>query len=217
MVSGNLWLFAGPNGAGKTSLARHPWFVDKLRDYRRLNADDRTLEKIKAGGWSGFADVPDEKLRSIFIEAAGETYAETVMALQAGDHICSEIVLSTLKYQELVTQVQSTGGLFEMVYVALRSPDVSRERVSLRVAKGGHDVPSNKLAERWRRSLDLLPWFASRADRFWVVDNSDSTVGLLPVLVAAGGAGKVKLFCDESSVFPELLASLRAAFPGLSK
>ena len=216
MGSGNLWLFAGPNGAGKTSLARHPWFVDRLRDYTRLNADDRTLEKIKAGGWAGFADVPDAELRSIFIKAAGETYAETVSALDGGVHICSETVLSTPKYQELVEQVQSKGGIFEMVYVALRSPSVSRERVSLRFGKGGHDVPTDKLAERWRRSLEYLPWFASRADHVWVIDNSDSTEGRLPLLVASGGEGKARLSCDESLVFPELLAALRSAFPGLT-
>lgn len=210
-------MFAGPNGAGKTSLAQHPWFLDRLLDYKRLNADERTLEKIKAGGWVGFADVPEEKLRAIFIEAAGETYAETVSALDVGNHICSETVLSTPKYQDVVTQVRSKGGLFEMVYVALRSPDVSRERVSVRFANGGHDVPSNKLAERWKRSLEFFPWFASRADHLWTIDNSDSTEGQLPLLVASGGGGKAQLSCGESLVFPELLAALRSAFPGLTQ
>jgi predicted ABC-type ATPase len=174
------------------------------------------LEKIKAGGWVGFADVPEDRLRSIFIEAAGETFAETVAALNDGSHICSETVLSTPKYQTLIEQVQSKGGLFEMVYVALRSPSVSRERVSLRFEKGGHDVPTDKLADRWRRSLEYLPWFASRADHFWVIDNSDSTAGRLPLLVASGGKGKARLSCDESLVFPELLAAPRSAFPGLT-
>ena len=41
----------------------------------------------------------------------------------------------------------------------------------------------------WRRSLELLPWFAERATQFWVFDNSDSSIEKPPLLLAQGANG----------------------------
>lgn len=43
-----------------------------------------------------------------------------------------------------------------------------------RVLDGGHDVPEDKIHDRWHRSMGNLPWFAARADRLIVADNSGS-------------------------------------------
>lgn len=40
------------------------------------------------------------------------------------------------------------------------------------VAQGGHDVPPEKVVTRWDRSLANLPWFALRADRAMIFDNT---------------------------------------------
>jgi predicted ABC-type ATPase len=48
------------------------------------------------------------------------------------------------------------------------------DRVDLRVKKGGHDVPKDKIRDRWHRSLNQLPWFLNEADWALLFDNSDT-------------------------------------------
>jgi predicted ABC-type ATPase len=53
------------------------------------------------------------------------------------------------------------------------------ERIKTRVAKGGHDVPPDKVAARRKRSIAQMAWFYRMADRAWLFDNSDDS----PVIV----------------------------------
>jgi predicted ABC-type ATPase len=41
------------------------------------------------------------------------------------------------------------------------------------MAKGGRGVSTEKIRERWTRSLDQLAWFLDQADRALLFDNSD--------------------------------------------
>lgn len=86
-----------------------------------------------------------------------------------------ETVLSTGKYRRIVTDAKCAGFEVWLFYVILDSPERSIERIKLRVAKGGHDVPDDKVRERYGRSLDQLPWFLEQADRAWLWDNSGAT------------------------------------------
>lgn len=97
-----------------------------------------------------------------------------------------ETVLSTDKYRRLVEEAKRRGLEFRLIYVLLDSPDRNVERVRLRVAKGGHDVPEDRIRARYERSLAQLPWFFDRADRAWVFDNSAAT----PRLVAEKHEGR---------------------------
>jgi predicted ABC-type ATPase len=112
----------------------------------------------------------------------------------------------------MVTHVIEGGGTFELIYVALQSPDISRRRVQIRVCKEGHDVPTDRLHERWVRSLSFLPWFARRAHEIAIFDNS----GVNPILVAKGGSGVMSWLVPSGAVFPELRLAMEAEFPELN-
>ncbi len=115
-----------------------------------------------------------------------------------------ETVLSTAKYQRLVTLAKSLGFHFHLFYVALDSPQRNVERVSARVLKGGHDVPEQKIVERYWRSLDQLPWFLKAADSAEIYDNS----GAEPRLVARKADGEVVV---AETVPTNLSKAIRAA------
>ncbi|MBB4859526.1 putative ABC-type ATPase [Novosphingobium chloroacetimidivorans] len=83
-----------------------------------------------------------------------------------------ETVLSTGKYRRLVDKAKELGFAIWLIYVVLDSPERSIERIKLRVAKGGHHVPDDKVRKRYMSSLDQLPWFLDRADQAWIWDNS---------------------------------------------
>lgn len=123
-----------------------------------------------------------------------------------------ETVLSTQKFVPLVELAHSRGGFFGLIYIALASPVVSADRVQRRVKRGGHDVPADRLAARWQRSVQNLGWFAHRADAFWVYDNTDSREEKPPTLLAHGRAGTVDIFAPGA--IPAITESLVSAFSG---
>jgi predicted ABC-type ATPase len=215
MAHGSLLLLAGPNGAGKSTLIQSVREELGITSYTSLNADERTQQKIIQAGFAGFDDVRLDigLLKTLFIESANEVYQEALDLLNSGRDVCLETVLSTEKYCTMVTEVLEKGGAFEMFYLALKSPELSEKRVRIRVRKLGHDVPVDRLKERWQRSLSFLPWFARRATNIFVFDNS----GEAPVIVAKGGGGALRWHVDPESVFPELRLALESEFPELKQ
>lgn len=204
-VASELWLIAGPNGAGKTTLSQRDPFAKNLEECVFLNADDQTLQQIRQLGFDGFQDVPAEILEANFRAAANAVFDELVERLNDGQAVCIETVLSTEKFKPVVAELRSSGGHFAMIYVGLKSPELSAERIAKRVRQGGHDVPADRIAARWRRSIELLPWFAERANELIVFDNSSSDRNR-PVLIATGDEGRIT-FHDRNAI-PEITNAL---------
>ena len=194
-----LWLFAGPNGAGKSTFTQYPEFSSHIRHF--LNADELTRQLLQAQGFQSFLAAPPEILRRTNLDAAEKVFSQVKELLAKGEAVSVETVLSTGKYRDVVEKLRRAGGSFNLIYIGLRSPELSRERVASRVTKGGHPVPEEKLAGRWRRSLENLPWFARQADRFLIYDNSDSDPSIQPPLVARNGsaAGRLRLLDREAN------------------
>ena len=201
-----LWIVAGPNGAGETTSVQKEPIASILPRVPFFNPDDRTLQKLRAEGFKGFADAPFDIQTRLFIESANEVFNELKIVLDSGQSVGVETVLSSEKYRPLVETVNACDGIFCLIYVALSSPDISRRRIAARVQRGGHGVPEAKIALRWQRSLDYLPWFARRATSFWVVDNSDSNRANAPKLLASGKNGRLEFL--NSDAFPEMKAAL---------
>ena len=207
-----LWLIAGPNGAGKTTVVQSDLFRDLIPPVHQLNADEQTLQRLHRLGFAGFRDVSADVLFQEFSAASGSVFSEVTDGIKRGEAVCVETVLSTGKYQPVVEQTLALGGYFALVYVAVRSPDISLERIARRVAQGGHDVPADKVVARWHRSLEFLPWFAGRASVLWVFDNSDSDPDNPPRLIAHGIEGCVRVL--EPAAIPEVTGAL-ASLPAL--
>jgi len=172
MASPDLWIIAGPNGAGKTTLVSRGRESFGIPAHGYINPDAITLEYLKEHNIQSWREAPPALLKETFIRAAKDAQILLEKRIESGEIAIIETVLSTEKYQPLVKRVHKLGGRFRLIYVALDSPDKSRERVRIRVGKGGHDVPDDKLVSRWTKSLELLPWFAWHADEFWIIDNS---------------------------------------------
>jgi len=60
-----------------------------------------------------------------------------------------------------------------LCYIGIASPDVSEERVAMRVSQGGHDVPTEKLESRFPRTLANLKAAIRELPHVLVFDNSD--------------------------------------------
>lgn len=180
-------IVAGPNGSGKSSayqdadiesFGRSIWIINpdllaaRIRDVEGLDLTAANLEAV------------------IRIEAWLET------SIRAHQTVGVETVLSTGKYRRLVDAAKALGFEVWLIYVLLDSPRRNVERVRLRVKKGGHAVPEDKILERRAKSLEQLPWFLDHADQAWLYDNSGAT----PRLIGEKRAGVVTL--DEDALIP---------------
>ena len=173
------WIIAGPNGAGKTTLVS-AGVVRKAAgiELTSLNADVRTAAIL-----ANAPDTPDANLR-----AAIEIDAKVVECIDEGRDFLVETVLSSDKYLDDVQRAIRLGYRIGVIYVALETPQDAVRRVRLRHDRGGHDVPLDRIVERWSRSIGMLGRLAPMADRLYVFDNTDPDT---PVLIARKDRGPI--------------------------
>jgi len=174
-----MWLIAGPNGAGKSSFASKFLVVLGYADLIRFNADDQA-KRLRM-------DFPKLAANDINLMAVKKVDADVVNAINDGKSFYIDTVLSTPKYRDDVLASKELGYRNGLVYVSLYPPELSPERIKLRVAKGGHGVDPVKAVERYYRSHNELRWFAPHMDIFTIHDNS--RYGEKPIMIAAKWAG----------------------------
>lgn len=92
--------------------------------------------------------------------------------LQKGASFSFETVMSHPSKIEILAQARRLGFRTYLYYVATDDPDINIARVRYRVSRGGHDVPTDKIKERYFRSLDLLLPAIRNTNRAYVWDNS---------------------------------------------
>jgi predicted ABC-type ATPase len=174
------WIVAGPNGSGKSTL------------YGQTD-----IEGFGRSVWITNPDLLTARLRvaeGLAPEAANGTALDRIWdwlqaSIDAHQTVGVETVLSTDKYRGLVLRAKKRGFEFRLLFVTLRTAEQNIERVRLRVAQGGHDVPEEKLRSRRERSFEQLPWFLDQADFALIYDNS----GAAPTLIGQKVGGLIEI------------------------
>lgn len=169
----SFWLIAGPNGSGKSSLYGS--------DQRAIYGDTNIADAAHSF-WIINPDLLTMRIRKVEQTTLEEANLEAVRRIEnwlkasidAHQSVGVETVLSTDKYRPLVLAAKNRGFEIRLVYVVLRNPEINIKRVQMRVAKGGHDVPADRIVARWQRSLNQLPWFLDQADWALLFDNSEN-------------------------------------------
>lgn len=189
------WIVAGPNGSGKSSLYGETEISALDQSVWIINPDllTRRIQKVEK--------LP---LESANLEAVRRIETWLDASIQAHQTVGVETVLSTEKYRRLVLEAKKREFFFRLIFVTLASPDLNVERVRLRVQKGGHDVPEDRIRARWSRSLAQLPWFIDRADQAAIFDNS----GAGPRLIGRKQNGVIAIDPDAPVAIREALNSL---------
>lgn len=89
-----------------------------------------------------------------------------------GKQLTFETVLSHPSKLDLLKRAKQQGYKVYLYFVSLASPDINIERVKSRVVQGGHDVPHDKIIQRYQRSMDNLYTAMTIADSVYLFDNS---------------------------------------------
>ena len=173
-----LFLLAGPNGSGKSTLQRY--LARRFRaigDVEFVNADD--IAKNLPG--------PDSPERAR--EAQKKADARRAELIAAGTSFCTETVFSHESRVQLIREAKNAGFTVYLIAVCVENPALAEMRVQQRVARQGHDVPSDRIHQRYPRTLRNLAQAARIADCTLIFDNS--RVNTIPRLVFAAGMGKL--------------------------
>lgn len=161
---------AGPNGCGKSTAYGRSDVFELDGSVWIINPDLLTARLQTAEGMDG---TPANLAAVMRIEAWLDS------SIDVHQTIGVETVLSTPKYRRLVLKAKERGFEVRLIYVYVDTLERQLERIRLRVAKGGHDVPADKVAARRARSFAEFPWFFWEADQALVFDNSGSELTLV--------------------------------------
>lgn len=92
--------------------------------------------------------------------------------LEAGISFTFETVMSSRDKVDFLAKAQGAGCRTYLYFVSTENPIINESRVKNRVATGGHDVPRQKIFDRYYRSLALLPEAIRASNRAYIFDNS---------------------------------------------
>ena len=196
--SPKFWIVAGPNGSGKSSLYSESEIEDFGGSVWIINPDTLAAR---------IRQVEALDLFNANLEAVKRIYSWLEASIDAHQTVGVETVLSTDKYRKLVVLAKTRGFDVRLIYVLLRSAQLNIDRIKMRVAKGGHDVPEDKVIERRARSLAQLPWFLDQADQAWLFDNSDAS----PRLIGTKSKGVITLDKDALPEIAQAAQSIRGS------
>ena len=161
---------AGSHGAGKTTFYRSHLRAAGLRF---VNADvlarELSLDPYVA------AKIADSLRRELIVQRESFVF-ETVFSDPVGDKVV------------FLKQAAAAGYTAILCFVGIASAEVSEERVAMRVTQGGHDVPSDKLIERFPRTLANLHSAVREVPHVFVFDNDDLRRPFRLVAVFKNGA-----------------------------
>jgi predicted ABC-type ATPase len=163
-------IIAGPNGAGKTTFARE-FLPNEAGCPVFVNAD------LIAAGLAPF-DPARVALR------AGRLMLEEIHAhVRKSESFAFETTLSGRHYALLIPQWRERGYKVKLIFLSLPTPAMAVERVRVRVAQGGHNVPPDVIRRRFfsgRRNFENI--YRKLVDVWVLYDNA----GEKPLLLDEG-------------------------------
>ena len=157
-------LLAGPNGAGKSTLYRAQVSSGGI---------GKTLEFVNADLYEQghLQHISDSQKRSEAARDWADSRREAL--LNSRTSFVSETVFSHESKLALITQALDMGFNVVLYVVSLDDPQRLLGRVSQRVREGGHNVPAQRILERYPRTRANLKKAVRLSDLAFVYDAVD--------------------------------------------
>ena len=167
----DIFIIAGCNGAGKTTAA-YNLLPEVFTTVEFVNADEiaRGLSPLNA--------------EAVAFQA-GRIMIERIKYLIAFNKSFSfETTLSGLSYLRLIKEANQKGYGVTFFFVYLNSIELAKNRVALRVSKGGHNIPEDVIERRYNKGLQNFSKYAALADDWYLLDNSGGEYELIAKNIA---------------------------------
>ena len=166
MEKPNLYIISGCNGAGKTT-ASLTILPEILNCSEFVNAD------AIAAGLSPFHP------ENVAIEAGKLMLKRIDFLIKSKKDFALETTLSSKNHFQTIKNAQEQGFEITLLFFWLNSVELAKERVKIRVSKGGHDIPPEVIARRYERGLENLDKYCALCDDWFVYDNSNNLSELI--------------------------------------
>ncbi len=205
-------VFAGTNGAGKSSVIGAA-LREQDADY--FNPDEATKRFQER-----FPDMTLEAANSRAWRLGRRLLNKAIVRRQ---RFVLETTLGGRTITGLLLKAANVGMPVRIIYVGLLSADLHVRRVRERVRGGGHDIPEERIRQRYMHSRLNLVRLAPHLTELKVFDNSaeaDPATGAHPTprLIVHLKAGDIVFMCPAADVpdwaKPIVVAALRAASQG---
>ncbi len=166
----NLFVISGCNGAGKTT-ASFTILPELLHVKEFVNADEI------ARGLSPFQpEMVSIEAGKIMLRRLQELLSQNVV-------FAFETTLSTRSFVGLIKQAKERGYTINLIYYWLDSAELVIERVKIRVAEGGHNIPTDTIIRRYYSGLkNFIDLYKDQVDYWMLIDNCTTE----PQLIAEG-------------------------------
>ncbi|PHZ83864.1 zeta toxin family protein [Paremcibacter congregatus] len=154
-----LYVIAGPNGAGKSTfyeIKMKPMLISTPF----INADIIQRSELKDNSM-----VAAYKAAEIAEQRRQELLANKKSFI-------TETTFSHSSKLKLITEAKASGFQIVVVHINVHSPNLSVARVKSRVEEGGHNVPEEKIRQRYERNQELIRRAVLEADKVFIYDNS---------------------------------------------
>lgn len=189
-----LYVLAGTNGAGKSSIVG-AMFLEKGIEY--FNPDEAAKRILAANPAISVAEANSAAWHE------GRRLLERAISEKLD--YAFETTLGGTTIAALLQKALSDGIEVRIWYVGLLSPELHFARVRARVKLGGHDIPEDKIRERYTQSRLSLIQLLPNLTELLVYDNSeeaDFSAGTAPKprLILHVVQGRIVETCELSRV-----------------
>ena len=154
-----LYIIGGPNGAGKTTAAFN-LLPDTFETIEFVNADEIAR---------GLSPLNPE---SVSVHAGRIMIQRFEELISSKRSFAFESMLSGTTYRTLLRKAQEYNYTIVLFFIYLNSADLAKERVSIRVKKGGHNIPGDVIYRRYLKGIKNFNLYSSMANSWYIYDNS---------------------------------------------
>jgi predicted ABC-type ATPase len=159
--TGEILVLAGTNGAGKSSIGGEAL---RRAGANYLNPDEITRQLMAAN--------PGLSEQDANVLAWTEGKRRLELAIATRSNFAFETTLGGNTIAKLLHRACEAGMPVRMWYCALATAELHIARVRARVKKGGHDIPVDKIRQRYNDSREHLVALMPKLAELYVYDNS---------------------------------------------
>ncbi len=187
MKNKNVYIIAGPNGSGKTTFAER-FLPDYVKCPNFINAD------LIAQGLSPFSP------RSVAIKAGKLVLSQIHEYIRLDVDFAFESTLAGKLYANLFRELKKKSYKLHLFFLWIPDADIAILRIKDRVMEGGHNVPTEDIKRRFKRSIfNFFKIYLPLLDS-WVLFNN---AGIKPVPIAKKNNGDIDII--EKELFEKIL------------
>ena len=154
------YIFAGVNGSGKSTLYKTNFLNQNIKNSIRINTDEIVYS---FGDWKSSID--QIKAGKIAIQLRNKCFLEE-------KSFNEETTLTGKTILKIIDKAKNLGYKIHLYYIGIGNPEIAKERVKNRIARGGHGISSNLIEKRYYESLQNLEKIIYQCDSIEIYDNS---------------------------------------------